>query len=53
MRMNETDGEYEITEEVFWEVEGKYETKKKKSYNFLKKASKGFKEAILKFVKNA
>ena len=49
MRMKETDGDYDITAEMFWEVVKKFETKKKKSYDFLTKASKGFKEAMLKF----
>ena len=49
MRMNESDGEFEITEELFWKVVNKFEQKNKKSCDFLTKAGKGFKEAILKF----
>ena len=49
MRMNESDGEFEITEELFWQVVNKFEQKNKKSCDFLTKAGKGFKEAILKF----
>ena len=49
MRMNENDGDFEITEELFWEVINKFEKKKKKSYDFLTRSSKGFKEAMMKF----
>ena len=49
LRMLEDEGEFNITEDLFWLVVDRFEKKKKKSYDFLSKASKGFKEAMLTF----
>ena len=49
LKMKETDGDYEVTEEIFWKVIDKLESKKKKTYEFLTKASKAFKEVFFKF----
>ena len=49
MQMEETDGDFEVTEEIFWKVMSKFESKNKKSYEFLTKASNAFREVFFKF----
>ena len=51
IRMLQTDGNFDITEDLFWQVLAKFESKKKKSYDFLTRAGAGFKEAMYKFCK--
>ena len=51
LRMLEKDGDFEVTEDLFWQVLAKFQKKKKKSYDFLTKAGEGFKHAMYKFCK--
>ena len=51
LRMLQKDGNFEVTEDFFWKVMAKFERKRKRSYDFLTKAGKGFKEAMYKFCK--
>ena len=49
--MLQKDGDFELTEDFFWRVMAKFDRKRKRSYDFLTKAGRGFKEAMYKFCK--
>ena len=51
LRMLQTDGNFDVTRDLFSKVMTKFESKKKRSYDFLTRAGQGFKEAIFKFSK--
>ena len=50
-RMKQKEGDFEVTEELFWQVLAKFNKKKKKSYDFLLRAGEGFQTAFWKFCK--
>ena len=49
--MKDKDGQFEITENDFWQVMERFEMKKKRSFDFLTQAGEKFKNTFFKLCK--